>query len=327
MSGRVERARRLRYGLSVPVPGPGSVTINPLLLGAIAVTALGVVGLRRRAPRQTHSAERWIALASALVLLALVWISPVSTVAQHYLLTAHLLQITLLMGAVPPLLLLALPLHPRVHVPRAVGALLRALVHPIPAVLLVNVAFFGWHLSPPYDAAMADWRLYAAQQLTLLLASIAFWWPIVSPLSPPAKAISPLSKLGYILLATIPQTFGGLIVALAHHPLYEVYTSAPRLLGISVMSDQQIAGACIALVSKVSLFAAFFVIFMRALQSSPEADEGGGGGGGGRPHSGAPMPIPSGTLGWLRDVEQGHTVSEPEPARVRQPAVSGSRPG
>ncbi len=295
----------------------------------MVASVLTVVWLRRRAPRQDHSASRWVALLVGVILLAVAWISPVATVSEHYLLSAHLLQITLVMGVVPPLILLALPMHPRVRVPRLVAVSLRALVHPLPAVLMVNAAFFCWHISGPYDAAASNWSLYAAEQATLLLASVAFWWPIVSPLSPPVKSMTALGKLGYIVLATIPQTFGGLIVALAHHPLYLTYVSSPRLFDLSVMTDQQLAGVSIALVSKISLFAAFFVIFIRALQSTtPEHDEGGGGGGRG-PDRGAPRPIPSGTPQWVLDLEAGQTVTEPSPVpvSVRVPAASGSDRG
>jgi cytochrome c oxidase assembly factor CtaG len=306
----------------VALPSPTSASLNPILVAAIAASVLLVVWLRRRAPAQSHPLARWMSLLGGAVLLAVVWISPLATVAQHYLLSAHLLQITLLMGVVPPLLLLSLPRHPRVQVPRALAAALRAIVHPLPAVLGVNAAFFLWHLAGPYDAAGADWRVDAAQQLSLFAASIAFWWPIVTPLSPPVRSMTPLGKLGYIVLATIPQTFGGLIVALAHHPLYATYRSVPRLLDLSLMTDQQVAGVCIALVSKVSLFAAFFVIFMRALQATaPDSDEGDGGGGGG-PRRDAPMPIPSGTPRWLQELQRGHTVPEPAPPRVRVPAAS-----
>jgi cytochrome c oxidase assembly factor CtaG len=313
----------LRYFLLMALPSPTSMSFNPLLIAAIAGSVLAVLWLRRRAPAQRHNAARWLSLLAAGLLLSFAWTSPVATVSQHYLLSAHLLQITLVMGVVPPLLLLSLPRYPRVRVPRPLGAALRALVHPLPAVLGVNAAFFLWHLAGPYDAAGADWRVDAAMQLSLFAASIAFWWPIVTPLSPPVRSMTPLGKLGYILLATIPQTFGGLIVALAHHPLYATYVPAPRLFGIGVLSDQQIAGACIALVSKVSLFAAFFVIFMRALQpGTPEGDEDGGGGGSG-PRRDAPLPIPSGTPRWLHELERGRTVPEPTPPRVRVPAASG----
>lgn len=327
MPGDWRAAVRCATFSAVDLPSPTSASLNPVLVAVLAASVLLVLWLWRRAPRpQRHAVARRASLAAAVLLLAAAWISPVATVAQHYLLSAHLLQITLVMGVVPPLFLLSLPMHPRVRPPRLLSAGLRAVVHPVAAVLEVNAAFFLWHLSGPFDAAGGDWRIAGAQQVSLFAASLAFWWPIVTPLSPPLRAMTSLAKLGYILLATIPQTLGGLIVALAHHPLYATYVGAPRLFALGVLTDQQIAGACIALVSKLSLFAAFFVIFMRALQAStPESDEGGGGGGGRGPGTGSPCPVPSGAPRWLQELERGHTVPEPPPERVRVGAAAGSR--
>ena len=90
-----------------------------------------------------------------------------------------------------------------------------------------------------------------------------------------------LGKLGYILLATVPQTFAGLIFALAHHPFYAGYLAAPVLAGMNHATDQQIAGACMALLSKLALFAAFMVLLWRLLDpsgdDSTDSDDGGGG--------------------------------------------------
>ena len=62
------------------------------------------------------------------------------------------------------------------------------------------------------------------------------------------------------------------------------------------MTDQQIAGASIALVSKIALFAAFWVVFMNLLNTGTDGreDDGGGGGGGGgsSPRLDAPHPAP-----------------------------------
>ena len=66
--------------------------------------------------------------------------------------------------------------------------------------------------------------------------------------------------------------------------LYPGYGGGPQLVGLDAMTDQQIAGASIALVSKVALFAAFWVVFMNLLSTGSdgrEDDSGGGGGGGG----------------------------------------------
>jgi len=65
----------------------------------------------------------------------------------------------------------------------------------------------------------------------------------VTPCSPPARALTGFGKLGYIVLATIPQTLGGLLVALAGHVLYPAYGSGPQLVGVDALTDQQIAGS------------------------------------------------------------------------------------
>lgn len=307
---------------------PSSLNSDPILIG-VALASAGAVGWllwrSREGPRT--KLRRKVALGLALLLLAAVWFSPIAVIAQHYLLSAHLLQVTILMGVVPPLLLLAMPRDPRLHPPRAVRRGLRFLVHPLVAIVAVNGAFFGWHTTGAYSAAMQNDSLYALEQASLLLTSLAFWWPIITPFSPPVRSMTPLGKVGYIVLATIPQTFGGLVVALAHHSLYPVYTTAPRLFGLDVLTDQQIAGASIAIVSKIALFAAFIVIFVHALDSVADAEDGGSGDGGIHPHI-EPQPLPSGTPRWLLDVARGRTVTEPRARprrRVRAPAGSGSR--
>ena len=146
-------------------------------------------------------------------------------------------------------------------------------MHPIVAIIAVNAGFIVWHLTPAYDAALSSWWLYDLMQATLLLVSLLFWWPIVTPCSPPARALTGFGKLGYIVLATIPQTLGGLLVALAGHVLYPGYGSGPQLVGVDALTDQQIAGASIALVSKIALFAAFWVVFMNLLSTGSDGRE------------------------------------------------------
>src|SRR5215472_11345344 len=132
------------------LPPASSPSLEPVL-GAGAGVALLAVALLLWHGRSTRRRLRWLALIAAVLLLGAIWFSPLNTAAQHYLLSAHLLQITLLMGAIPPLLLLALPRDPRVHVPRPLRRALRFWVHPLVAIIAVNGAFFGWHISAPYQ--------------------------------------------------------------------------------------------------------------------------------------------------------------------------------
>jgi len=312
-------------------PPATALNVDPVLLALLVIVAGGWLWLdRRQALRPTRASV--VALGSALGLLVAVWISPLGTLAQHYLLAAHLLQVLVLMGPIPALLLLSLPADAGIS-PSAVPMPIRLAVHPIVAIIAINAAFIAWHLTPAYDAALEHWWLYDLMQASLLLVSLLFWWPIVTPCSPPAHRLSGFGKLGYIVLATIPQTFGGLLVALAGHVLYPAYGAGPGLVGFDAMTDQEIAGASIALVSKIALLAAAGVIFMNLLNASSddrEDDEGGGGGGGGgsSPKVDSPQPRPSGIPRWLDDVGTGRTTDEPvvPRRRVRVPAGTGPRP-
>ena len=157
------------------------------------------------------------------------------------------------MGPVPALLLLSLPRDVGIP-PRSIPAPLRIAVHPLRCDRrrqrrLHRLAHRARHTTrpSPTGGCTTRWRR------RLLLVSLLFWWPIVTPCSPRARTLSGFGKLGYIVLATIPQTFGGLLVALAGHVLYPGYGNGPQLLGFDAMTDQQIAGASIALVSKIAL--------------------------------------------------------------------------
>jgi putative membrane protein len=311
-------------------PPATALNADPVLLGlTVLVIALWLWVVRRSA--EPTNGRRRLALSAAVALLVAIWFTPLATLAEHYLLAAHLVQVLILMGPVPALLLLSLPRNAGMA-PRSVPMPLRLAVHPVVAIVAVNAGFIAWHVTPAYDAALAHWWLYDLMQATLLLVSVLFWWPIVTPCSPPARTLTGFGKLGYIVLATIPQTLGGLLVAIAGHVLYPGYGTGPQLVGFDALTDQQIAGASIALVSKIALFAAFWVVFMNLLSTGSdgrEDDDGGGGGGGGgsSPRLDAPRPRPSGLPRWLEDIGDGRTTDEPViPRPVRVPVGSGSRP-
>jgi putative membrane protein len=310
-------------------PSPIDPTLSPLLLGAVAaLTGLIVVRIRD-AQRRGERLRPWRAagLVTAVALTVVAFVSPLATLSASYLLTAHLVQITILMGFVPPLILTGLPRpDARRRLPRPLGAARDLAVHPAVAIVLVNVVLFGWHDPAIYDASLAHPELYAVQLLSLFAVSVAFWWSIVEPAGPDGPAhLTPLLKLGYILLATIPQTFAGLIFALAHRPFYEGYATAPQVLGMGHLVDQQIAGACMALVSKLALFAAFSVVLWHMLDPSildDGASDDGGGGDGGSDRDGEPAPVKPPSPAWLGLLDHSPMPDEPAvPRRVREPAV------
>ena len=89
-------------------PPATALNVDPRLLALIVLLVAIWFRVVRRSREPATEGSNWRCL-GAIVLLAGVWITPLATLAQHYLLAAHLLQVLILMGPVPALLLLSLP--------------------------------------------------------------------------------------------------------------------------------------------------------------------------------------------------------------------------
>jgi cytochrome c oxidase assembly factor CtaG len=245
--------------------------------------------------------RRRLLLAGGIASLAAAWAGPVPDLARHTLLSMHLVQLTLLMGVAPPLVLLGLGVSAS-----------RSRWQPWAAVAALNAGFLAWHLVPAHQGAMASVPVYIAEQLSLLAVSLWFWRPVVA--SAANGGMAPMTKLGYLLLAAIPQTFGGLLLALSHRLLYPAYGNAAASVGLSPLDDQHLAGVFMALLTKVALFAAFSVVLWRVLSANPGEDDDD------RDDEADPgaTPPPGGLPAWLEQLER--PVQEPQPrGRSLQP--------
>jgi len=303
-------------------PAATDLTVSPVLVSALGVITAVVCWRMVSARRHGRPLAGWRngAALLAILLLGIAFVSPLATLAGHYLLTAHLFQVTLVMGFAPPLLLLGL--DPASVRATRWGRRMEWITHPVLAILLVNAVFFGWHAGPLYRACLLHPELYAVQQVSLLLVSLGFWWPIVKPGGCGRWCMGSWGKLGYILLATIPQTFAGLLFALAHRAFYADYADAARSIGVNPLTDQQLAGACMAVLSKLALFAAFSVVLWRMLEpggADGDVDDDSGGGDG----RDAPAPVRPGAPAWLRLLD-GPPLRDEPPVR-RRPAAAGRR--
>src|SRR5438128_1990767 len=100
---------------------------------------------------RVYPVPRWRAVCFGLsqALILAVFISPLETIALHYLLTAHLLQNVVLAEWAPALFMLALP-------PRLIAGLghfrfFRFVSNPYFALPAWLVTYFAWHVPFAYD--------------------------------------------------------------------------------------------------------------------------------------------------------------------------------
>jgi putative membrane protein len=233
---------------------------NPAWLEIAVVLALGgaYAASQRRHPAST---ARRVSFAAGIVLLLLIFVTPVETIATTYLLSAHLVQNVVVAEWAPALLVLGVPPTLAAAVARVPGV--RVLTSPYVALPLWVATYAVWHAPPLYDAALRhqDWLL-PIEHGCYLVAGVLLWWPVFQSVP---RALGAGAKAAYMFAAFLLNSPIGLLLALLPSPVYSFYEDAPRLWGLSALRDQQIAGVLMAGAEALLFFGVFAVYFRRFL--------------------------------------------------------------
>jgi len=237
-----------------------------VIAGVALLTAayLGAIGpLRRKllhAPKVGLAKVVWFLLGMLVILFALV--SPLDTLSDHYLFSAHMLQHLLLTLVAPPLLLLGVPawfFQPIFRLPRLRRAAI-LFTNPLLAFILFNAVFLLWHVPAAYEAALNNERIHLIEHLSFIATAILFWWPILNPLTDLPR-LPYAAQILYLFLAAVPTTILGALIIFAPSILYQTYAIAPRIYNISPMNDQQIAGIIMAMPAGMIYLGALSAVF------------------------------------------------------------------
>jgi putative membrane protein len=236
-----------------PRPFPLPVTL------AFALAALiyfrGWLRLRKALPNST-SALRLAAFVSGLFSAWIAVGSPLAAL-DDALLTVHMLQHILLMTVASPLILLGAPARPLqygllqrfvstsslsfVRWP-AVRRLGRFLTDPAVCWLAAMGALVGWHVPAVFNLAMRSEWWHAVEHADFLVSGLLFWWPVVQPW--PSVARWPRWRIPvYLFFATLPCDLLSAFLTFCDRVVYTGYLTAPRLLDLSPLQDQECAGA------------------------------------------------------------------------------------
>jgi putative membrane protein len=187
----------------------------------------------------------WIALGSPLAAF------------DHYLLSIHMVEHVLLMTVAPPLILLGAPVRSFLHgfpqrfVRWARGLFLRwppvqglgrILTHPVLCWLAAMVTLVGWHVPAVFALALKSHSWHEVEYACFFATGLLFWWPVVQPWPSVARWPRWCIPL-YLFLATLPCDALSAFLAFCDRVVYSSYLSAPRLLNISPLQDQECAGA------------------------------------------------------------------------------------
>jgi cytochrome c oxidase assembly factor CtaG len=230
----------------------------------VLIVAVGYAVAVRR-----FGAPRWrlLAFAAAMLLVLAAVVSPIATVALHYLVSAHLLQNVMLAEWAPALLVLGVSAPLAARLVRLPG--FPTLTYPLVALPLWIALYAAWHIPAAYDGALEHAALLRLQHLAYLVAGFLLWWPVFQD---EPHRISNGGRALYVFAAFLFASPLGLLLALLPSSIYDFYEDAPRLWGLDPLTDQQIAGVIMAGSEAIVFFAVFAVFVLRWL-----ADEEAGG--------------------------------------------------
>jgi putative membrane protein len=201
--------------------------------------------------------EAWRA-GSFLLGLFSIWVALASPIAMwdRASLTGHMIQHLLLMTFAAPLILLSEPVM-------IIGSLFRwrpaqQLGGGLPQLALcwlpAVAALVVWHVPAAFALAMQSKAWHVVEHASFLGTGFLFWWPVVQPW-PSISKCPDGSIILYLFLATLPcDVLSGFLV-FSERVAYP-YFSTSRPSGVSVLADQQCAGAlmwtCVTVVYLVS---------------------------------------------------------------------------
>lgn len=242
-------------------------------LDVLAVTAvvagLYVVAFRVVAPRVLRPGEerisrrqlRMLVIALGLLYLFSAW--PVHNLAEGFSYTVHMVQHSVYTLVVPPLLILGTPAWLWRWGLSPVMPLFRRVVRPWVAVLVYSLVTTATHLPVLADSAVRSGPSHVAQHTALVLAALAAWWPLTSPLPELPRLRAPRRQIVYLFFLSLAPSVAGSWLIWASEPWYAAYEPFPHLFGWDTLEDQQTGGFVMELAEGLVIWGLVVVVFLK----------------------------------------------------------------
>jgi putative membrane protein len=145
--------------------------------------------------------------------------------------------------------------------------------HPVLCWLAAAITLVVWHVPALFNLGMKSQIWHLTEHMTFFATGLLFWWPVMQPW-PSVSRWPPWSMLLYLFLATLPcDVLSGLLV-FSDRIAYPMYLSMPRQTSLSVLEDQQCAGALMWTCVTVVFLVAGTVLSMHLLSPQKCAETG-----------------------------------------------------
>ena len=234
-----------------------------LIIGLIIafVYAIRVLG-PKVVPNGEVISRKQIRIFSLMIVLLLIstdW--PMHDIAEEYLYSMHMLQHTILTYIVPPLALLATPewLFRLLIGQGRTYRVIRFLTRPVIAAVTYNAVLLITHIPALVNRSAAGGPLHYSLHVLLVFSALMLWTPVCGP----AKEwrMSYGAMMTYLFCTSLVPSIPAGWLTFAEGSVYNHYDTPIRVWGMSVLSDQQLAGGIMKLGGAVFLWAIIITIF------------------------------------------------------------------
>ena len=242
------------------------------LIGAY-VYSVRVIGPQAVPAGPVVTRRNIIAFVAAMTLL---WVAsdwPLHDLAEEYLYSMHMLQHMALSYFVPPLALLALPewmFRALVGEGRAYRVV-RWFSKPVIAGVLFNVVVMVTHIPGLVNRSASSSPLHYSLHVLVVTSALLMWIPICGPAA--EFRIGYGGKMIYLFLMSIVPTVPAGWLTFAEGTVYKHYDTPVRVWGLSVATDQQLAGAIMKIGGSIFLWSIVIFMFFKRFAGNFNAEQ------------------------------------------------------
>ncbi len=192
---------------------------------------------------EKKSFKQEILFFTGLVIIYLTVASPLDQIGEDFLLSVHMIQHMLLIYIAPPFFLLGTPfwLIDSILKKPFLQRIARFLFNPAIAGVCFVLGYSAWHIPVLYEAAIQNKFIHILEHAVMFFTALQMWWPILSP-----SQILPRANYGvcmllvFLLMIAQYPVFG--YITFSGEPLYPTYEYAPRIIDLTPLQDQVLAG-------------------------------------------------------------------------------------
>jgi putative membrane protein len=201
---------------------------------------------------------------------AVIWLGAGTLIhdwSERYLLSVHMFQHLLFTLVAPPLLIWGTPDWVWQAALRngAVHRVARVATHPLVALGSFNAVIVLTHLPPVVNLALEVHAFHFGVHAILIVTALLMWWPVLSRI-PELPRISYPFQMGYLFIQSIIPSVVASFITFSDRAVYTFYADAPRIWGISPITDQQMAGGVMKLLGSLILWCFIGYAFMQWYQ-------------------------------------------------------------